>query len=218
TWADFFDRDKFPGRRGIRDAYRASWLVGLLALHPEWMDDPVLRTRLGAPTDGDVLDALELWNTFSPEVFWHTGSDCPQLLISGELDMCTAWNGRIFDATQQGANIKICWECGHLVGTGVFGMTRGLKDSDPAAYELGALFMAWTGFAERNAEISKYITYGPTNIRSAPFLEGPDFALVLPALPTSAANSVYAVMEDEFYSGEKNDGWTEQWLAYMQSQ
>ena len=132
--------------------------------------------------------------------------------------MCTAWNGRIFDATQQGANLGIAWEAGHLVGTGVFAMTKGLKESDPAAYELGALFMAWTGFAERNAEISRYISYGPTNLRSQPFLDGPDFVEVLPHLPTSAANSVYAIMEDEFWSGQKNDEWTELWQEYMQSQ
>ncbi len=218
SWADYFDRDKFPGRRGIRDNFRGSWLVALSALHPDWYDDPVLRLRLGAPTDADVQEALEQWNTFSPEVFWHTGSDCPQLLISGELDMCTAWNGRIFDATQQGANLGIAWEAGHLVGTGVFAMTKGLKESDPEAYELGALFMAWTGFAERNAEISKYITYGPTNILAVPLLDGPDFAAVLPHLPTSAANSVYAIMEDEFWSGQKNGEWTELWQEYMQSQ
>ncbi len=79
TWADFCDRDKFPGRRGIRDAYRGSWFAALSALHPDWLADPVLRNRLGSPTDADVQEALDFWGQFSPEVFWHTGSDCPQL-------------------------------------------------------------------------------------------------------------------------------------------
>ena len=45
-------------------------------------------------------------------IYWDTGSQCPEFLISGEVEMCTAWNGRIFDAQQTGAPLRICWECG----------------------------------------------------------------------------------------------------------
>ncbi|MCH8087971.1 MAG: extracellular solute-binding protein, partial [Chloroflexi bacterium] len=216
TWADFFDRDKFPGRRGIRDNFRGSWLVALSALHPDWYDDPVLRLRLGAPTDADVQEALDLWYTFSPEVFWHTGSDCPQLLLSGELDMCTAWNGRIFDAQAGGAPLGICWECGHLLSTDGWLMVKGIKENNPEAYLLGQLFMAWSMFPETAARIAQFISYGPGIITAIPFLDEPEYDASRAELPSSAANIGFAIMEDEEHTGLAIDEWKERWLEVIQ--
>ena len=216
SWADYFDRDKFPGRRGVRDAYRGSWLMAGLALHPDWLDDPTLRQRLGQPTEADIQDYLDFWDQNKPDLFWHTGSDCPQMLISGELDMCSAWNGRIFDAQQAGEPLGIAWEAGHLVGTGLMVMPKGLKEVDPDAFEAGQRFIAWTGHPQINAEQSKYITYGPVNIRGAEYMDGPEYNT--DSLPTSAANAPYAVIENEKFSGEWNDRWTEMWQGYMQRQ
>ena len=218
TWADYFDRENFPGRRSVRDAYRASWFVALSVLHPEWYDDDELKKRLGAPTEEDVQDALAFWEENPPDHFWHTGSDCPQLLISGEVDICTAWNGRIYDAQQQeDAPLAICWECGHLIGTGAFVMAKGLKEAEPLAFENGQLFIAWTGQPQINAQQSKYISYGPLNLKSIPYLSEPEFDEVRPALPLSEANVPYGVIENERYSGEYNDQWAELWLGFLQS-
>ena len=52
TWADYFDRENFPGRRSVRDAYRASWFVALSVLHPEWYDDTELREASGSADRG----------------------------------------------------------------------------------------------------------------------------------------------------------------------
>ena len=217
TWADFFDREKFPGTRSVRDAYRGSWFSALLANDHSRLDDSDWRARLGAPEDEDVQEALAVWEANPPNHFWHTGSDCPQLLISGDNDMCTAWNGRIYNAQVEGAPLAICWECGHLIGTGAFVMAKGLDEADPAAFDLGQLFIAWTGQAAINADISKYITYGALNLRSAAFQDAPAFDAVRPALPTSPNNAPYSIIEDEQYSGQKNSEWTDLWLAYLQS-
>ena len=216
TWSDFFDRETYPGRRSVRDAYRGSWFSALLANDPSRLEDPVWRARLGAPTDEDVQEALALWEASPPDGFWHTGSDCPQTLISGDYDMCTAWNGRIYNAQVEGEPLAICWECGHLIGTGAFVMAKGLDEANPEAFDLGQLFIAWTGLPEINANISKYITYGALNLRSAAFQGGSEFDAVRPALPTSPDNAPYSIIENELYSGEKNPEWTELWLEYQQ--
>jgi len=218
TWSDFYDRDRFPGRRGIRDAYRGSWFSAGLHLHPDWFDTAEGRARLGKPTEADVEEYLAFFDGFDFDLFWTTGSDCPQMLISGELDMCTAWNGRIYNAQIEGAPLGIAWGAGHLVGTGTFVMPKGLKEGDPDAYTNAELWIAWTGQPEINATQSKYITYGPSNTKSAPFLEGSDYDAVRDSLPTSAENIQYAVFEHEKHSGEWNDRWNEKWQAYMQSQ
>ena len=217
TWSDFFDREQFPGTRSVRDAYRGSWFSALLANDHDRLNDSDWRARLGAPEDEDVQEALAVWEANPPDHFWHTGSDCPQLLISGDNDMCTAWNGRIYNAQVEGAPLAICWECGHLIGTGAFVMAKGLDEAHPEAFDLGQLFIAWTGQAAINADISKYITYGALNLRSAAFQDDPAFDAVRPALPTSPDNAPYSVIEDEQYSGQKNSEWTDLWLAYLQS-
>jgi len=218
SWADFFDVDKFPGRRGWRDNAHGMTTFTALGLHPEWMGDPEKMLLLGSPTPELVDETMAFWEGWVDNIatFWHTGSDCPQLLLSGELDMCSAWNGRIYNAQVEGAALGIAWEAGHLLSTDGWLMPKGAKESDPDAYTLSNLFIAWTMFPETAARISLFISYGPGIITAIPFLEGPDFDLVREELPSSAANIVYAVLENEEHTGFNIDEWGERWLEILQ--
>ena len=218
TWADFFDIDKFPGRRGWRDNVHAMPTFTLLGLHPDWMGDPEKMAMLGAPTPAMVDETFTFWEGWKDNiaVFWHSGSDCPQLLISGELDMCTAWNGRIFDAQKTGAPLAICWECGHLLSTDGWLMAKGIKEQKPEAYLLGQLFMAWTMFPETAARISQFISYGPGIITAIPFLAGPEYDASREELPSSATNIGFAILENEEHTGLAIDEWGERWLGILQ--
>ena len=218
SFADFFDLDKFPGRRGWRDNFHAMPTFALLAMHPEWLADPEKRLLLGAPTADLVDEAFDFFEANKPkiDVFWHTGSDCPQLLLSGELDMCTAWNGRIFDAQQEGAPINIAWEAGHLMATDGWVMSRGIKEQQPDKYLLGQLFMAWATFPETAARIAQFITYGPGTSTAIPFLDGPEYDEVRDELPSSATNIPFAILENEEYTGLNADAWTERFTALLQ--
>ena len=189
-----------------------------LGLHPEWMGDPEKMAMLGAPGPELVDETFAFWEGWKDniDVFWSSGSDCPQLLLSGELDMCTAWNGRIFDAQQQGAPLGIAWEAGHLLSTDGWLMPRGLKEQQPETYTLANLFIAWSMFPETAARISLFISYGPGIITAIPFLEGPDFDDVREELPSSASNIVFAILEDEQHTGLAMDEWQERWLGVLQ--
>ena len=236
-WRAFFDRGNFPGRRSVGQtnsysgtwrgwsSWRSqdSWFPALLAIDPSRLNDPEWRTRLGAPTDEDVQAALAYWEANPPDLFWARGSDCPQNLISGENVMCTAWNNRIFDVQKEGLPLDICWECGHLVGTRLFAMADGLKEANPEAFEIGQLFIAWTGHPEINAQIYHYDpwygpsnSYGPVNQKSAEYLNAPEFDDVRDAIPTSSANIPYAIFEDVKLSSEKSEEWEELWNRYME--
>ena len=76
-------------------------------------------------------------------------------------------------------------------------MAKGLKEADPLAFENGQLFIAWTGQPQINAQQSKYISYGPLNLQSIPYLSEPSLTRCRPALPLSAANVPYGVIENE---------------------
>ncbi len=219
TMADIYDAEKFPGRRAWAYYPDHEMVFVLLSKNPELLDTAEGRASLSALTDEQVDRAFEIFDEYRGQVdwFWQTGSDCPQNLISGEMALCTAWNGRIFNAAQEGEPIRVCWECGHVLNTGVFGVINGLKEQDPQAFELAQLYMAWTSFPEINARMAQFITYGPINTKSLPFLEAPEYDAVRDELPSSTANIPFAVFKDEVHVGERTDGWRERWIEFQQT-
>ena len=219
TMADIYDTEKFPGRRAWAYYPDHEMVFVLLSKNPELLDTAEGRASLSALTDEQVDRAFEIFEEYKGQVdwFWQTGSDCPQNLISGEMALCTAWNGRIFNAAQEGEPIRVCWECGHVLNTGVFGVINGLKEQDPQAFELAQLYMAWTSFPDINARMAQFITYGPINTKSLPFLEAPEYDAVRDELPSSTANIPFAVFKDEVHVGERTDGWRERWIQFQQT-
>ena len=217
TWADFFDLENFPGRRALRNA--VAWgghiQFARLAREPELLNSAEGKMAANTPSREQIEEDFAWFADWvddedSDIVYWTSGSDCPQLLIAGEVDMCSAWNGRIFDAVEgEGAPLAVCWECGHIVNLSGMTMVNGLKELHPERYELGNLFMAWATFPEINGEISKYISYGPVNRKAISVLEDPSFDHVRDELPTSGPNAPYGIMLDEVYLGELLD-WAEE--------
>ena len=213
TMSDFYDPEKFPGRRSWAYYPHGEMKFVTIAENPELINTPEGRASLSALNPEQVDRAFELFVEYQDQVdlIWQTGSDCPQLLISGDLDMCTAWNGRIYDATKEGAPIEICWECGHLINTDGWGIIKGLKEQDPEAFELAQLYMAWTSLPEINARISLFITYGPINIKSLATLNEPEYEDVRDELPSSSANIPTAVLNDEEHASIHDDEWRERY-------
>ena len=150
-------------------------------------------------------------------IYWSSGSQCPEMLISGEVDMCSAWNGRIYDAAQTRRPPR------DLLGVRLYdrhkrlqNIAKHLKEQDPEAYELANLVVAWVSFPENNVKISQYITYGPVNSKSFPFMADPAYDAVRDQLPTSGANIEYSILWDEFWFSDNLDWAQEQFLAATQ--
>jgi len=154
SWADFWDVEKFPGSR----AYRGK-VAG--ALEPALMADGV------APEDVyEVLSseegidrAIDKIRQLKPHiaVFWSSGAQQAQLMKDAEVDMTTGWNGRFDVARADGAKVG-------------YGFNQALLDYDCFAIPKGAPnketameFLAEISKAEYQANLPKYITYGPTN-------------------------------------------------------
>ena len=217
TWADFFDLENFPGRRALRNA--VAWgghiQFARLAREPELLNSAEGKMAANTPSREQIEEDFNWFADWvdgasGSIVYWSSGSDCPQMLIAGEVDMCSAWNGRIFDAVKaEGAPLAVCWECGHIVNLSGMTMVNGLKELHPERYELGNLFIAWATFPEINGEIAKYISYGPVNRKAISVLDDPSFDHVRDELPTSGPNAPYGIMLDEVYLGELLD-WAEE--------
>ena len=109
-------------------------------------------------------------------------------------------------------NVAACWECGHDVLTDNWWVIKGIKEEDPKKWELINLFFAWTQHPEIAASQALYQPFGPTNLKSAPFMDGPEFDRIRPYLPTAEVNLPYAILMDEAADGEIGGPQAEIWF------
>lgn len=95
TWAQFFDTEKFPGRRAMMsyDAY-AQLEVALLA-------DGVPADKL-YPLDVDRAFAFLEANKHKISVWWDSGSQAAQIVTSGEVDYALIYSGRVAYSKEAG--------------------------------------------------------------------------------------------------------------------
>ena len=220
TMADYFDKDKFPGRRGT-DGKSNSWRYALrwalMGAHPEWLETAEGRARLTrlSPEEIDEAYAFLEANGDIIDVWTQQPADCPSLILSGELDICTAPGGRFYAAVLEGAPFEVCWGCGHQLLTEMLSVVKGVKDQDPVRFELIQLFLAWVAFPENNVRISQFINYGPGVLSAVPLLDGPEYDLTRPYLPSSAVNIAFAIVVDDVNDGEIDSVNVDRWVAFQ---
>jgi putative spermidine/putrescine transport system substrate-binding protein len=175
TIADFFDTQKFPGKRGVRKTPK-----GILewALMADGVDAQDVYKVLGTPAGLDrafkKLDAIK-----SSIVWWEAGAQAPQLLSDGAVVMTMAYNGRIYDAQKKDNKpFKIVWD-GQIYDFEYWGIVTGTKHQEAAEK-----FVAFASDASRIGDLSRYIAYAPPS-KSAIAKIDPS---ILPNLPTAPAN------------------------------
>ena len=219
TWADYLDKDKFPGIRGmIPQDWNWKHMVRwpLLAEDPSLIETEEGRASLSAMTPEQLDRAWQLveeeWIP-TIDIFTSGIYDCIAFLDSGEIDICQGDNGAAYNGiVEENFNVAACWECGHDVLTDNWWVIRGIKEQDPKKWELINLFFAWTQHPEIAASQAKYQPFGPTNLKSAPYMDGPEFDKIRPYLPTAEANLPYAILMDEAADGEIGGPQAEIWF------
>lgn len=135
SWKDFYDTTAFPGTRGIMNyAKDAGMETALLA-------SGVPREQL-YPLDYDR--AFATLEKIRPSArFYDTGAQQTQALESGEVDMMLAWPGRAYEATKNGANLKVVWNQ-PLYYTDALAIVKGTPNPDGAYALINALLGART--------------------------------------------------------------------------
>jgi putative spermidine/putrescine transport system substrate-binding protein len=152
TVNDFFDLQKFPGKRGLRKSPKVSMEWALIADGVDPKDVyKVLATPAGVDRAFRKLDTIK-----KSIVWWESGAQAPQLLADGAVVMTQAYNGRISDAAKKDNKpFKAVWDA-QVYDFDWWGVPTGAKHADAAAK-----FIVTASQPKAYAELSKYIAYAP---------------------------------------------------------
>ena len=178
NWADFWNVDKFPGKRGVSKSPTFNLEFALIADGvPVTNVSSILNSKAG------VERAFEKFEELKPHItWWETGTEAIQLLTDKEVAMSTGWNGGFYSAiVREGQPFGIVWD-GQGMDYDYWVVPKDHPEAD-LAYE----FIAFASKPERLAEQVRYIPYGPL-LREAYNYIGPDHPDILPFLPTSPQN------------------------------
>jgi putative spermidine/putrescine transport system substrate-binding protein len=198
TWADFFDLQKFPGPRSLRDT-----------------PQPVLESALlGDGVDPKALYPLDVERAFrkldgikSQSVLWSSSSQSQQLLVDRTAVMGMINNGRAFDSVQKGASLAISWEQNLQAGDYLV-IPRGSKHRDVAMALIDEMTLP-----ENQAEVANLMALAPTNPEAFKFIH-PE---VSPWLSTLPENDRKGIMIDKDYWRDNLAPLTEKWTAWKLS-
>ncbi len=186
TVADFFDLEKFPGKRGVLKGAKAVLELALLGDGvPAAEVYAVLSTPEGVDRAFAKLDTIK-----SEVVWWEAGAQAPQLLADGEVAMTTSYNGRIFAAAQnEGKPFKIVWD-GQIYENEMFVVPKGAPNTADAL-----AFVAFATSTDGLRASAQQISYGPA--RKSAMLEELIFkdgkTVMAPHLPTAPENLTNAL-------------------------
>jgi putative spermidine/putrescine transport system substrate-binding protein len=206
--SDFFDLEKFPGKRGIRKGAKANLEMALMADGvPAAEVYALLETPEGVDRAFAKLDTIK-----ADTVWWEAGAQPPQLLADGEVAMTVAWNGRIFNAAvAEGKPFKIVWDGQVYELEGVV-IPKGAPNKD-AALE----FIKFATSTEPLAHAAEWISYGPPRKSSAPLvgLYQDGKTEMAPNLPTSPENMTNALASDYGFWVDRDTELNERFNAWL---
>jgi putative spermidine/putrescine transport system substrate-binding protein len=150
-WADFFDTDKFPGKRawpGAPGSYDQSFEIALLA-------DGV------APEDLYPLDferaRAKLDELRGDMVFYQSYPEVQQLLTSGSAAIAVSVTGQYTALERAGEDVTIQWNQAFVNPNG-FVIPKNAKNPDAAL-----ALAAWLRDPENQAVFAERTLYGPVN-------------------------------------------------------
>ncbi|WP_416443619.1 ABC transporter substrate-binding protein [Leucobacter sp. HNU] len=156
--ADFFDTQKFPGKRTVSQSTYVDPQTVEFALTAQGKD-------LKKLTPEDIPGAFDMYKKLGNNVIgWTTGAQAQQQLESGEAVMGLVWSGRGYGAANAGAKVAPMWNQ-WMIMVDSNGIPKGVKDKDAAFaavnYSLGA---------EQQAKMTELTSYGGVNVDAKPKL------------------------------------------------
>jgi putative spermidine/putrescine transport system substrate-binding protein len=168
NWADYWNVEKFPGRRGLYKGVAGMLECALMA-------DGVPADKL-YPIDVDrafkMLDKIKS----HVNVWWTSGAQNTQILQSGEVDMTDTWGARVYAAIEGGAPVKMVWTQG-LYSTDGWSIPKGTPRAD-----LARKYVRFCMKPEQQAIYSNTVANAPTNQNAFQFIK-PERAKVLATSP-----------------------------------
>jgi putative spermidine/putrescine transport system substrate-binding protein len=171
--ADFFDTQRFPGKRAIRKGPKYALEIALMADGvPADKVYETLRTQEGVDKAFAKLESIK------PDLlFFESGGQSIQLMASGEAAMVMAFNGRVTAANQTDKrNFKFIWP-GSVYAVDSWVILRNSPNKEAALK-----FVEFAARAEQQKILPLKVAYGPTNTVATDALPK-DVAAELPTYP-----------------------------------
>lgn len=175
--ADFFDVEKFPGKRSLYKWGAGMWEAALLA-------DGVPADKL-YPLDLDR--AHKKIADFKDNIvsFWGGGSESQSVLLNGEASMALIWSTRAsLIEKDSGDTIKFVWDQG-LISPGAMGVIKG----NPGGKENAMKFIASAQVPEKQVIMFDMLGQGPAN-PAADALLNPEQARLNPVDPANMSKQI----------------------------
>lgn len=192
SWADFFDVNKFPGKRGLRRVPRTTMEIALLADGVPTSDIyKVLSTPEGVNRAFAKLDSIK-----EHIQWWKAGAQPPEWLAAGDVVMSAAYNGRITTANEAGANLTMIWD-GQITHWTWWGIVRGSPNK-----EEGMKMIAFMNNPDLMVKLPAEIPYGLPRPDVSANVD-PSLAADLPTNPAHMTNALTA--DDKFWLHNQDD-------------
>ncbi len=170
SWADFWDVERFPGKRSLQ-RYPARIIPLALLADGVAKEDlyPLDIERAFAKLD-QIKEHVTVW--------WTAGAQSEQLLRDGEVDMMGIWHGGYFRTEDSGAPVAMTWNQAEIERA-YWVVAKATPNMDAAK--------KFVDFATSAAPLAGFVeqaNYGALNPAATALV--PDTAQ--PRMPTSAAN------------------------------
>ncbi len=201
--ADFFDIQKYPGKRGLRRDPRVilEWALMADGVAPGEVYK-TLETEDGLERAFKVLDSIK-----NHLVWWESGSDPLKLLDSGDVVMTSVWNGRMYrPIVEDGKGYAILWD-GQIWDIDSWGVPKGTYNKEKAMD-----FIRFATGSRPLADQTKYISYGPAR-KSSMALVGDTVKDMLPTAPDHLKNALQTDAEWWATRHGELSALFEEWLA-----
>ena len=208
TIADFFDLERFPGKRALQ---RNPDVILEWALMAEGV--PITQVYDLLSTDRGLRLAFRKLESLRGSIIWWQDVGTPaEMLSDGRAVMASGYNGRFFSASQtDGAPITIVWD-GQVIGYEVWAILRGARDQDMAQR-----FLRFATAPEQMASLAELIPYGPAR-RSALSRVGLHRKTGVPMrdhLPNAPRHSERALYGDSLWYARTKDLRTKRFDAWL---
>jgi len=179
SWADFWNLKDFPGKRALRKSAKFTLEIALLADGVRREDVYAqLATPVGVDRAFKKLDQIK-----SQIQWWESGAQPLQWLVSGDVVMTSAYNGRVASAVSEGHDFKMVWD-NSLYDLDSWAIVKGTPHK-----ALAEQFIAFANQPENQKIFAENIPYGPTNKKATAMIE-PAIAANLPTAPDNLINAL----------------------------
>jgi putative spermidine/putrescine transport system substrate-binding protein len=200
NWADFWDLKKFPGTRAM-SGYGPTGNAEMAL-----MADGVAKDRL-YPLDLDRAFA-KFKEIKADTVLWNSGAQAAQLASSQEADMLSIWVARIDAAIKDGAPYDFTYEQG-IIDIECLVVPKGSKNKELAMKVINEFLKA-----DLQADLPKYVPYGPVNQKA--YETGKITPDMLKNANSTPENWAKQIVMNKAYWAEHGQSAQERWDAFTQ--